>query len=160
MSGNNERLNEALVEVLRDEKISSKVRLKKAQYMIALGADVNARGAVDETALIRAASAGNLEVVQCLLQNGADIEAKDFDGETALMVAAEGGDLNIVKCLLDNGADVSLENADGDTAIDIASVWGHHGCTKLLEEHRNKLKVQRINKGLKLVGSKFVGITK
>ena len=43
MSGNNERLNEALVEVLRDEKISSKVRLKKAQYMIALGADVNAK---------------------------------------------------------------------------------------------------------------------
>ena len=43
MSGNNERLNEALVDMLGDEKISSKVRLKKAKYMVALGADVNAR---------------------------------------------------------------------------------------------------------------------
>ena len=124
------------------------------------GADVNARGVIDETALIRAACAGNLEVVQCLLQNGADIDAKDFEGETALMAAAEVGDLDIVKCLLDNGADVSLENADGDTAIDIASDWGNYDCANLLVEHRNKLKVQRKNKGLKLVGRKFVGITK
>ena len=124
------------------------------------GADVNARGAIDATALIRAVSAGNLEVVQCLLQNGADIDVKDFDGETALMAAAEVGDLDIVKCLLDNGANVNVENADGYTAIDIASDWGNHGCAKLLAEHRNKLKVQRKNKGLKLVGRKFVGITK
>ena len=76
------------------------------------------------------------------------------------MAAAEVGDLDIVKCLLDNGADVNVENDAGYTAIDIASDWRHYGCTKLLEEHRNKLKVQRKNKGLKLVGRKFVGITK
>ena len=107
-----------------------------------------------------AAEHNKSEVLKILLQNGADIEAKDFDGETALIAAAEVGDLDIVKCLFDNGADVSLENADGDTAIDIASEWGNHGCAKLLAEHRNKLKVQRKNKGLKLVGRKFVGITK
>ena len=85
---------------------------------------------------------------------------QDFEGETALMAAAEVGDLDIVKCLLDNGANVMAENADGDTAIDIASEWGNNDCAKLLAEHRNKLKVQRKNKRLKLVGRKSVGITK
>ena len=43
MSGGNERLNEALVETLREENVSPQVRFKKAQYLIALGADVNAK---------------------------------------------------------------------------------------------------------------------
>ena len=74
MSGNNERLNEALVELIWDENASSSVRLKKAQYLIALGADVNTR-LYGKSALFWAKALGDEELIKYLNEKG----AKEFE---------------------------------------------------------------------------------
>ena len=43
MSGNNERLNEQLLNVVLSDKDSEEAKLKKLKYLLRLGADVNAK---------------------------------------------------------------------------------------------------------------------
>ena len=84
-------------------------------------ADVNARDADGETALIWATTGiGSTENVKVLLDAGANVNARDADGETALMRAAYIG---TAKVLLDAGADVNARDADGETAL----MWAAHG---------------------------------
>ena len=69
MSGNNERLNDGFIEVIRDEKIPSKVRLKKAKYLVRLGADVNAM-LYGRSAVSWAKETGDEEMVEFLEEKG------------------------------------------------------------------------------------------
>ena len=68
-------------------------------FLVASGADVNARCARGRTALQAAASRGSLEIVQLLVSNGADVGAQANDGLTALGVASERGYSNVVEFL-------------------------------------------------------------
>ena len=139
MSGNNERLNEQLFNVIADEKVSDEARLKKVKYLVRLGADVNAKDNWGETVLIDAVNLGHIEVVKCLVEHGADLEAKDeWYGETALMKAAASGKLDVVKCLAECGADLEVKDKDGDMALDHARMWGKADCLKFLEELQQK----------------------
>ena len=83
---------------------------KAAALLIAKGADVNARGGYDFTALHRAAFTDCVDVVRLLLEKGADINARDSlhgyrKGYTALEWAAVRGARRTVRVLVDNGAD-------------------------------------------------------
>ena len=69
MSGNNERLNDGFIEVIRDAKIPSKVRLKKAKYLVRLGADVNAM-LYGRSAVYWAKETGDEEMVEFLREKG------------------------------------------------------------------------------------------
>ena len=55
----------------------------------------------DDTALMKAAGGGHLEVVEFLLDNGADSGIKNQQGQTAVAFAAAGGHLEVVKILAD-----------------------------------------------------------
>jgi ankyrin repeat protein len=50
--------------------------LKEVVRLLNQGADVNARGDRDRTALMMAADQGNLEIVKLLIEKGADVNAK------------------------------------------------------------------------------------
>lgn len=83
---------------------------KAAALLITKGADVNARGDYDFTALHRAAFTDCVDVVRLLLEKGADINARDSlhgyrKGYTALEWAAVRGARRTVRVLVDNGAD-------------------------------------------------------
>ena len=71
------------------------------------------------TALMYAATLGQVRAIQQLLELGADIDAKDNDKRTALILAADRGYGNAVKELLDAGADKHIKDSKGETAFDV-----------------------------------------
>jgi uncharacterized protein len=67
-----------------------------------------------------AATHGHVPVIQLLLDHHAYIDAASPNGSTPLMMAAMYGNASSVKLLLESGADPSLKNDLGLTAIDFA----------------------------------------
>ena len=106
--------------------------LRLLRLLLARGAAVNGRGVYSYTALIRAASRANVEVVALLLKAGADPNLRDtMFGETALHKATrsasrrfpESSDMakrrkKIVRLLLKGGADPNLTDNRGRKPLD------------------------------------------
>jgi ankyrin repeat protein len=88
--------------------------------LIAEGADVNARSAAGETALMLAAARGRLEFMGLLIERGADANAATDAGNTALMFAAARGQVDAARLLLDRGARPDHVNKYGLGAADWA----------------------------------------
>jgi Ankyrin repeats (3 copies)/Ankyrin repeat len=88
---------------------------KVAQFLLAKGADVNAKDNDGETALMKTPDYSL--VIQVLLAKGADINAKKNNGETALIQASAVRRRSKVQMLLANGADVNAKDNDGMTAL-------------------------------------------
>ncbi|MEO7719719.1 MAG: ankyrin repeat domain-containing protein [Capsulimonas sp.] len=94
-----------------------------AERLIAAGANVDAVSREDygfhteRTALMQAASAGNLEIVRLLLRHHARLDLRDRDGKTALQMAAAYGRAQVIEALLEAGAPVGFSEAAllGDT---------------------------------------------
>ena len=108
------------------------------EQLLAKGADVNARAARGQTALMWAVAQKHANVVKVLLAHGADIHARSevwsqmmavpphgvpeynreipHGGDTALMFAARVGDLGSAKLLVAAGANVNDADAQGVSA--------------------------------------------
>jgi ankyrin repeat protein len=84
------------------------------ELLLAKGADANATGDWNRTALMFANTAAKVDL---LVRTGAKVEAQDEYGETALMHAAERGDAAVVSGLLNRGADVNATDKKGDHAL-------------------------------------------
>jgi ankyrin repeat protein len=108
-----------------------------------------------QTPFIRAARAGDLEVMRLLLDNGADPMIETFEGTNALMAAAginwvvsqtwtEGPEqlLEAVKLCIDLGMDVNHTNSMGLAAIHGAANRGSDDIIKLLVDHGARLDIQ------------------
>jgi cytohesin len=103
---------------------------ENVEWLIAEGADVNAKTNTGRTPLHDAAFWGHKEIVELLIAKGADVNAKDEEGKTPLDFAADlpetadllrkhggkygkihfaalGGDIEVVKEFLAAGADVN-----------------------------------------------------
>lgn len=93
--------------------------------LLEAGAQVNARTARGESALLWAARTGDrgvtppsrLNAVDQLLSRGADVDAVDDNGETPLLGAVEMGHAEIVAALLSAGADPAKVNKAGESPI-------------------------------------------
>jgi serine/threonine protein kinase len=98
-----------------------KGHLVRINELIARGVDVNAKDFRGETALMKAAVKGHIEIVNRLLQLS-NLEANEIDhrGETALMKAAAAGQQDVVQCLLRLGGlrvAVNLKDHKGKPAL-------------------------------------------
>ena len=82
------------------------------------GADVNARDAAGNTALMGVCFKGHLEIARILIEHGTDVNAQNSMGATALIYAATYGHSEIVKVLLSHGAAISPKDKEGKTALD------------------------------------------
>ncbi|XP_076082646.1 cyclin-dependent kinase 4 inhibitor C-like [Mytilus galloprovincialis] len=73
------------------------------------GADIDYRDGSGQTALMKAAMYGHLEICRLLIDTGCkiDITAK-YNGWTALMFAASGGHLEICRLLIDRGCKIDI----------------------------------------------------
>jgi ankyrin repeat protein len=77
---------------------------EKAGFLLAHGAQVNARASDGSTPLIAAAKAKDPLTVKILLAHGADVTARTVEGETAMSIAAANGEGAIGALLREAGA--------------------------------------------------------
>jgi ankyrin repeat protein len=95
--------------------------------LLAAGADVNARGPDDWTALWGAARYGRSAIVRLLLDRGALVDVRDtYFRRTPLIEAAQGFNLDSVRALLEAGADPWATDRGGRSALDYARHENQH----------------------------------
>lgn len=85
------------------------------EYLIKVGANVNAKNSYQSTALFWAAMKEDLRIVKLLLENGANPNFANYRMITPLAFAASKGNHEICKILLDHEADASIKTNDGET---------------------------------------------
>lgn len=94
------------------------------EVLLSRGADPNAvsddRGT---TALMEAASLGNLDVVEMLLNHGSNPDLRSKSGRTALMLAVSEGNRDVAGALLSSGADRETVDDLGMTARGYAKLF-------------------------------------
>ncbi|KAH8205373.1 hypothetical protein TruAng_000452 [Truncatella angustata] len=89
-----------------------------------------------DTAIVQAASDGDLDKVADLVSIGCNVNAKDRWGWTALSMAAYGGHLGIARLLLEHDADMDTVDVDGDTPMQLAATRGHSDIAILFDQVR------------------------
>ncbi|KAJ7112606.1 hypothetical protein C8R44DRAFT_249148 [Mycena epipterygia] len=104
------------------------------RLLLEKGADVNAAGVEDGSALYAASAKGHTETVRLLLEKGADINTEGGIYGTALQAASREGSLEIVGILLEEGADVNAAGGFYGTALQAASYEGSPEIFRILLE--------------------------
>jgi ankyrin repeat protein len=100
-------------------------------WILAYGADIEAKDPFRTTALVHFSYAGNYEAVKSLLEQGPDVDSRGPDGP-ALFGAASKGFNKIVELLLAKDVDVNATGSRGATALGNAALAGHTSTVKLL----------------------------
>lgn len=107
---------------------------ERARQFLRQGANINARTAAGETALIWAARNGQVGMALMLVVEKASLDAQDPNGRTALFHASENGFYEIVRGLIDGGADVTIDDRDGKKPLDMAIKTGNADLVLLFEK--------------------------
>jgi hypothetical protein len=111
---------------------SEKGREKVVQMLLDAGADVNAQGGQDGTALYRASFGGHVKVAQMLLDAGADVNVQGGHFGNALQAASQGGHVKVVQMLLATRADVNAEGGVYGRALQAALEMGRERVVRML----------------------------
>ena len=114
------------------------------ERLVAAGSNINYQDEKGETALMKAVSSENKEIVSFLIQRNADVTKEDEKGETALMKAIQIENLELVKTLIDSEANVFRKNHEGTDAFNLAMqkgnlLIGEMLKTKVREVIKNKM---------------------
>lgn len=92
-------------------------QVKVIQYLVAMGANLNATDKSGNTALHLALNEGSTELVHYLLECQASLNIPNALGQTPLHLAVRKNHLPLVSLLLKSQADVNLADLDGCTPI-------------------------------------------
>ncbi|MFB0565376.1 MAG: ankyrin repeat domain-containing protein [Candidatus Aminicenantaceae bacterium] len=99
--------------------------LDVVQYLVAKGAQVNAKNNVDQTALFYSAYYGQADILDWLLSKGAEFKGIDMYGRSPLHYAAREGKKDATKILVEKGLDINLEDGSGVSPLRFAVDRGH-----------------------------------
>ena len=114
---------------------SSGRSLRRSRFLVASSADVDLKDEMEETALMRAAGAGHLDIVKFLVRAGAQVNQPTTDnGSTPLYIASQQGHPEVAALLLEHKATVDQPMQDGATPLYIAAHEGHEPIVRLLAE--------------------------
>ncbi|MFN3469008.1 MAG: ankyrin repeat domain-containing protein [Novosphingobium sp.] len=111
------------------------------QFLLAKGANVNARDNRGVTPLVLASELGFIEGVDELIQSGARVDEANNTGETPLISAVHRRDLALVRLLIKAGANPDRPDNSGRSARDYASLDGK-GSAVLAEIERSTKEAQ------------------
>ena len=103
------------------------------------GVHPDAKDAMGNTALMRAAINGKEVAVGHLLERGASANLANNNGITALMLAAAEGQEGTVRILLGHRAKAYLKDNKGKTAMDHARENGHFALASLIQRSLDSL---------------------
>jgi len=106
--------------------------------LLKAGADVNARDATGNTALIKAAALGRTECIESLIhQPEVDINCINSYGVSAVLAAVAAGQVETLWTLLDFGADANIGTRlrDGCSALHVAAASGRVDVINALLSH-------------------------
>lgn len=90
------------------------------EFLIAKGADVNARNGKGQTALVLACNLNWIEGVDLLVAVGAKVDIPSTTGETPLITAVHNRNVGLMRILLKGGADPDRTDNSGRSARDYA----------------------------------------
>lgn len=100
---------------------------------LSAGANPNARDRFGMgTALMHAATSGQVNVLDILIEAGAELEESTYSGSTALVMAARDGNIASVKRLIEAGANVNPVMEDGWGILFTACKNGLEECVRIL----------------------------
>ena len=108
---------------------------KSALWLIANGADINAKDNIGRTPLYWAAEGNTTEIAALLLKNGANVNVKDTEGITPLHLSASTNTIEIAALLLENGVKVNSKNNYDETPLDWAILFERSEMQSLLRMH-------------------------
>lgn len=100
--------------------------------LLAHKTNVNRKNKEGRTALIIAATGGQVEITEMLLDAGARTDIADKSGNGPLSWAASQGESDIVSLLLEAGADIDSQNRQGLTPLMLAASNGHLRAVRML----------------------------
>jgi len=123
----------ALMNTSHFRKTDYKKNYEMIEYLISLGADVNAASNNGTTAFLGAAISGRVDVARILLQNGAKPDARTTDyGDTAIYRAVERDHYGFLEFLLSLGVDIDVQDDFGVTPLMKAAGNGSINSVKML----------------------------
>ena len=102
-------------------------------YLLAKGANVNARDFKGATPLVVAANMNYSEGVDLLLARGARVDESSDTGETPLITAVHNRNIGMMRALLKAGADADRADNSGRTARDYAKLAGNPALLSAIE---------------------------
>ncbi|HEX5109170.1 MAG TPA: ankyrin repeat domain-containing protein [Vicinamibacterales bacterium] len=111
-------------------------RAAALKALAAKGADPNQAGPDGTTAIMYAASNGDVELVRALIKAGANVTLKNQFGTTAITEAAIIGATPVIDALLKAGADPNTKNPEGETPLMAVARSGNVEAARLLVEAR------------------------
>ena len=133
--GDNEDLPREAAEFFRAAALDDTEELAR---LLEAGVRVDTRDADEWTALLFAASRGNIHAARFLIRAGAEVDGDDVYRNTPLMAAAITGDYHMAELLIVNGASRSYKNRQGLTAADLAWANGYFALHKWLKPEKSK----------------------
>ncbi len=86
---------------------------------------VRSRDTAGQTALHKAAWAGNAAIARMLIERGAEVDARDVNGQTPLSLAARWGNGAVGRLLIAQGADIRSRDEHGRTLLHYAAQYDH-----------------------------------
>lgn len=106
-----------LSEIAQDlRQVAQTDNTEQLEQLLAMGVDVDASTEHGTTALMFAASRGNIKMARALIDHGADPNAIRKDKITPLLLAAFFGHSEIVRILVEHGAETKVKSLVGTSA--------------------------------------------
>jgi ankyrin repeat protein len=108
--------DESMEAAMQEALVTRNVEI--AAYLIKRNRNIiDVQNADGQTALMNAASDGDVVWTETLLGFGADVNRTDHDGRTPLMYAVESGNADVVERLVQQGVDWNRTDRDGRTPL-------------------------------------------
>jgi len=115
------------------------------EYLIEIGADIEARTDAQWTPLHSQAYKGYKDGVELLLEHGADIEVRHFYGATPLLSSIRWDRTDVTKFLVEKGANVNAADVLGRTPLITSAIEGHLDLAVIMLEAHADIQVKDHN---------------
>jgi len=107
--------------------------------------DLNKQGKHGNSAIMKAAREGNVDIVKELIGKGAELDLKNVDGNAALWNACFASSYDVFYALIDCGIDINSTNVNGVTSLMYCASAGKEDFVELLLENNANSVIENLD---------------